>query len=301
MLTLIVIQSLPRRDARFFIASFSVIKCMSSIFSSDIGFDMKLGIKKELPVLAIVTALGYLSAYMFQFGMLTYYGIPFEFISVDINSILFSIIIISFVLIFVLIPFYLLTASAASSGNKKIIGFLPVIGMELFLIGVISVFSAEYIIKEKEPVVGFFSVFSIIYMAFLFIVVAINILVLFVKMVGRFMPDIYKYVAIMAYSPATMAVPFVCGMMYANLHSAVSFYKDTDYFLVLENPKGIIVAKCDDKKGISYKRLSSDDVEFEVNYNRLINKSVANCIKKWGVGSKNMNSFNDYIYGNSER
>ncbi|WP_139375490.1 hypothetical protein [Serratia marcescens] len=260
---------------------------------------MKLGIKKELPVLAIVTAVGYLSAYMFQSGVLNYFGVPFEFISVDINSILFSIIIISFFIVFVLVPFYILAKILELEGNNKFAKCIPVILMELLLVGIISFVSTKYIVEVKEPTAGFWSVFLIAYLFFLVVVILLNALVLFVETIGRRIPEIYKYVALMAYSPATMVVPFLCGMIYANFHSAVSFYKDTDYFLVLDNPKGIVVAKCNDKKGISYKRLNSNDVEFEVNYNRIVNKSVASCIKKWGVGGKNMNSLNDYLYDNS--
>ncbi|MDU3787891.1 MAG: hypothetical protein E7G42_21140 [Serratia marcescens] len=277
----------------FFITSFSGIKCISSIFASDIGFDMKLGIKKELPVLAIVTGLGYLSAYMFQFGMLTYYGIPFEFISVDINSILFSIMIISFVYIFLLVPFYLLTATAVFEENKKIKGGLVFIGMELLLACILSFVSAKYIIEVKEPTIGFWSVFSKTLLLFSIIVFFLNVLVLFVRKVGKAIPEIYKHVALMAYSPATIAVPFLCGLIYSDLHVGASFYKGTDYFLVLENPKGIIIAKCNEKKGISYKRLNSNDVEFDTNYNRLINKSVESCVKTWGLGGKKINSLHN--------
>lgn len=185
---------------------------------------------------------------MFQFGMLTYYGIPFEFISVDINSILFSIMIISFVYIFVLVPFYLLTATTVFEENKKIKGGLIFIGMELLLIGILSLFSAKYIIEVKEPVIGFWSVFLKASWLFIVIVFFLNILVLFVRRIGKAIPEIYKYVALMAYSPVTIAVPFLCGLIYSDLHVGASFYKGTDYFLVLENPKGIIIAKCNQKK-----------------------------------------------------
>ncbi len=242
---------------------------------------MKLGIKNELPILAIVTSIGYLSAYMFQFGILSIYGIPLEFISVDINSLLFSITLVAFIFIIIVLPFYFIITMIVEDETMRLRGVVFFVVLELILIGIVSFFAMKFSLRIKEAQDSYLYSYFSIYGVGLIYTILLNGLVLFVNKMGRLIPEIRKPLTLMAYLPITIVLPLMCGVNYALINAGSSFYKGTDYFLVLENSKGIIVASCSNKNGMSYKRLGADEASFEKNYSKDIQVNINKCIKKW--------------------
>lgn len=65
---------------------------------------MTIDIKRELSVVTISTVVVYLSAYFYQYGVLNYFSAPSDFISVDINTLLFSAVLVALILYFIFGP-----------------------------------------------------------------------------------------------------------------------------------------------------------------------------------------------------
>lgn len=245
---------------------------------------MMLGIKKELPVLAILTAAGYVSCFTFQFGILLNYGIPNDLASVDINSLLFSMVMVSLFSVCFIFPatilYYYDDKGVKISARTTI--------CILLLNAITSYFISSVIIGYYNFSFTNFYAITIFLIAF-FCVLAIELFmfgVMYAQKLVKKHSEAYqkitpKYLTWLVMAAALALVPGFMGTFYAKANMATSFYNDTDYFFVLENSKGIIVISCNEKNGVSYKRIKSDEANFVINYNTDVKIKVNECLSKW--------------------
>ena len=246
---------------------------------------MLFGINKELPAIAVMTAIGYISCYLFQFGLLSYYGIPFDLASVDVNSLLFSmfiVVIFSMVIIFPVIVFSRLWGSRKVRQIAFSYMFLILSGISYYIA---SLYLGYYPrnIKDQYATPVVLTVFFLL----TFIVVIISVVVYFSrKMKENNIDDnkvLSKSMFCLLVAISLILATLFLGDFYAKVIMAKSFYKNTDYFFVLENSKGIIVASCNEKNGVSFKRIKSDEADFYVAYRPEVKKKVKHCFDKWSA------------------
>lgn len=250
---------------------------------------MIFGINKELPAIAIMTAVGYISCYLFQFGILSYYGIPFDLASVDINSLLFSMFTVSIFSIVIIIPVIVFSRDWESKKVRQVAFsyMFLILGGVSYYIGSLFLGYYSHYVDDKYTIMVIMTTFALL----TFIVVSVSIAIhLFRK--GNIFPIsndkiITKTILYILVIGPSILTPILMGFLYANVSMAASFYKKTDYFFVLENSKGIIVASCDNRGGVSFKRVKSDEADFNVNYNPMMKSTVKTCFDKWNYNKLN--------------
>ncbi len=245
---------------------------------------MIFGIKKELPVLTILTAIGYISCFTFQFGILLNYGIPNDLASVDINSLLFSIFMVTLLSLFFVLPAILFNSfidKEVKIGKVIIFGFLIANVITAYFIssGVLGYYNYNY-----SDYYGL-TIFAITFVSVILLQLLIFGAIYAQKKIKKHHDDYQKIIPRnlpwLLVAMMLVFIPGIIGTFYAKVNMATSFYKNTDYFFVLENSKGIIVVSCNEKNGVSYKRVKSDEASFSLNYNADIKIKVKECLSKW--------------------
>lgn len=244
---------------------------------------MKVDINKELPALAIMTAVGYLSCYMFQFGLFASYGIPVDLASVDVNSLLFSMFLVFFFSFIIILPVIFFVREWSSKRVRRIAfsyTTIVLLGMSFYIS---SVFLGYYTSDVTD-----FNATKVFITTFLLLSLFVGLLsvtVYFGRKAKEMMPSnkviVTRSTLYIAVLFSIVAIPMVMGMFYSKVSIASLFYKNTDYFFVIENSKGIIVARCNENSGVSFKRVKSDEADFNINYQPKIKIKVKSCIERW--------------------
>ena len=245
---------------------------------------MKVDINKELPALAIMTAVGYLSCYMFQFGLFASYGIPVDLASVDVNSLLFSMFLVFFFSFVIIFPVIFFVREWRSRRVRRIAFSYTT----MVLIGISYYISSVFLGYYSSDVTDFNAtkVFIITFLLLSFFVGLLSASVYFGRKAKEMMPSnnviITRTMLYVIVLTSIIGIPMIMGMFYSKFSIASIFYKNTDYFFVIENSKGIIVARCNENSGVSFKRIKSDEADFNINYQPRIKIKVKSCIERWG-------------------
>lgn len=244
---------------------------------------MKVDINKELPALAIMTAVGYLSCYMFQFGLFASYGIPVDLASVDVNSLLFSLFLVLFFSFIIILPVIFFVREWTSKRVRRIAFSYTTIVLAGISFYISSVFLGYYTSDVTD-----YNATKVFIVTFLLLSLFVGLLsasVYFGRKAKEIMPSnkliVTKSMMYVTVFVSIVAIPMIMGMFYSKVSVASLFYKNTDYFFVIENSKGIIVARCNESSGVSFKRIKSDEADFNINYQPEIKIKVKSCIERW--------------------
>lgn len=194
---------------------------------------MIFGIKKELPVLTILTAIGYISCFTFQFGILLNYGIPNDLASVDINSLLFSIFMVTLLSLFFVLPAILFNSfidKEVKIGKVIIFGFLIANVITAYFIssGVLGYYNYNY-----SDYYGL-TIFAITFVSVILLQLLIFGAIYAQKKIKKHHDDYQKIIPRnlpwLLVAMMLVFIPGIIGTFYAKVNMATSFYKNTDYF-----------------------------------------------------------------------
>lgn len=255
---------------------------------------MSIDVKRDLSLVSIGTAIVYLTSYFFQYGIFKYYTAPVELISIDINSLLFSAVVVAVIIFLIFIPAYIYHDIICDNGaeNKARV-------MSLLICYCMFVFFYTFILSGLPNQKITLNVFNLSGVFYLFLSALFHAFVLLSTLAFKYgapiikgtLPKEFKYIVIVFLSPSIVFFPMISGMYYAKVGVANFKYNDSEYYLMTENSKGIIVAKCDSDNGMSFKRLDATPTYYKTIYDNSLKDKEKKCINKWNEGGLKLREY----------
>lgn len=247
---------------------------------------MNMDIKRELSVVTISTTIAYLSAYFYQYGVFDYFSAPSDFISVDINTLLFSAVLVALILYFIFGPsliYHDIIRDEDSSEKQRWFNLLA------FYVCFSSMYFFVFFgLKKLNVIVGMFGdrgeIVGALLMSLIWNAISVAFTCLFLKSAKEIFKHPWKstrYFFAMNVSPIILIIAFAGGVGYAKKGVADYYYGDDGYFVVTESDKGILVAKCDIDKGIAFKRLEHYFSDIKLNNDKVKKVEIRKCIEKF--------------------
>jgi len=247
---------------------------------------MTIDIKRELSVVTISTVVVYLSAYFYQYGVLNYFSAPSDFISVDINTLLFSAVLVALILYFIFGPsliYHDIIKDEISTERQRCVNLLA------FYICFSSMYFLVFFgLKKLNVIVGMFGdkgeIIGLLLMSLIWSALSLICTYVFLNSAKSILKGPWKlsrYFLGMNVSPIILLIAFSGGVGYAKKGVADYYYGDDGYFLVTESDKGILVAKCDIDKGVAFKRLEHSFSDIKLNNDKVKKVEIRICIEKF--------------------
>ncbi|WP_122137214.1 hypothetical protein [Serratia marcescens] len=247
---------------------------------------MNIDIKRELSLVTIGTAVAYLSAYFYQLGFFAYFSVPSGFVSVDINTLLFSAVLVVFILYAIFGPslIYCDVFDEKEITKKQRVCNVIVFYLMFTVIYSVAFYGLQKLNSNAKELGGAMEIIksataSLIWNAFVLVCTYY-----FSKIISLVLMHPWKktqYFFAMNISPIFLFVAYFAGVNYAKIDVAKYSFGNDGYFVVTENSKGILVAKCDANNGVSFKRLESSFSDIKTNTNSNEKDEVVNCLKIW--------------------
>ncbi|HGH4791536.1 hypothetical protein [Serratia marcescens] len=247
---------------------------------------MNIDIKRELSLVTIGTAVAYLSAYFYQLGFFAYFSVPPGFVSVDINTLLFSAVLVVFILYVILGPSLIYCDIFDEEGitEKQRVCNLIAFYLLFSVIYSVAFYALQRLNSNAKEFGGAMMIIKSITASLIWNAFSLVCTYYFAKVVSLVLMHPMKksqcFFA-MNISPVLLFIAYFAGVNYAKIDVAKYSFGNDGYFVVTESSKGILVAKCDANNGMSFKRLESSFSDIKTNTNSKEKAEVVNCLKVW--------------------
>lgn len=185
-------------------------------------------IKKEIPLISVLTILSYFIVYFYHKGYSGFWGYPEEFIIINFSSVL-SVGVGIFISAFVMFISVTQHSKVADFTNKGILFFMPV---------VIGMFFISFLLDRYIP-----HLFKLSQYTFFFLTVIFNIPALIYLGVRRFLDNHERYVfLVVTVILGVLIVPYGVGWLMAEVKSPL--FNSSKGFLVSRYDNNFIFGHC---------------------------------------------------------